>query len=71
MSSVLRAFPREQEEWPLLIVVPASLRLVWAEELEKWLPHLRPSCIHVIEGKEDRVAQVGGRGQAHKELLMW
>ena len=37
--------------------MPASLRLVWAEELEKWLPHLRPSCIHVIEGKADRVAQ--------------
>ena len=44
-----------QEEWPLLIIVPASLRLVWAEELEKWLPHLRPSSIHVIEGKSDRV----------------
>jgi hypothetical protein len=45
-----------QEEWPLLIIVPASLRLVWAEELEKWLPQLRPSSIHVIEGKEGRVA---------------
>ncbi len=39
-----------QEDWPLLIVVPASLRLVWAEELERWLPHLRPNCIHVIYG---------------------
>ena len=44
-----------QEEWPLLIIVPASLRLVWAEELEKWLPRLRPSSIHVIEGKTDRL----------------
>ena len=44
-----------QEEWPLLIIVPASLRLVWAEELERWLPHLRPSSIHVIEGKSDRL----------------
>lgn len=44
-----------QDEWPLLIVVPASLRLVWAEELERWLPHLRPASIHVIEGKGDRV----------------
>ena len=35
--------------------MPASLRLVWAEELEKWLPHLRPSSIHVIEGKSDRL----------------
>jgi hypothetical protein len=49
-----------QEEWPLLIIVPASLRLVWAEELEKWLPHLRPASIHVIEGKENRVSQVTG-----------
>ena len=45
-----------QEEWPLLVVAPASLRLVWAEELEKWLPGLRPCHIHVIEGKEGRVA---------------
>ena len=44
-----------QDEWPLLIIVPASLRLLWAEELEKWLPHLRPSSIHVIEGKSDRL----------------
>jgi hypothetical protein len=52
-----RNLPRPaQEEWPLLIIAPASLRLVWAEELEKWLPQLRPSSIHVIEGKEGRVA---------------
>jgi hypothetical protein len=24
------------------VVVPASLRLVWAEEIERWLPHVRP-----------------------------
>ena len=52
-----------EDEWPLLVVVPASLRLVWAEELERWLPHLRPSSIHVIEGKEHRVAQVRGAGR--------
>lgn len=43
-----------QEEWPLLIIVPASLRLVWAEEIERWLPHVRPGGVTVIEGKEDR-----------------
>ena len=64
-----------QDEWPLLVIVPASLRLVWAEELEKWLPHLRPSCIHVIEGKEDRVGQVGrhdrgiGAGRSYRSTV--
>eukprot|EP00854_Cymbomonas_tetramitiformis_P016952 gene16952-20142_t len=36
------------EEWPLLVVVPASLRLMWVEELERWLPCLRPVDIHVV-----------------------
>ena len=44
-----------QEEWPLLVIVPAAMRLVWAEELEKWLPSVRPSRIHVIESKADRL----------------
>ncbi|KAK9794347.1 hypothetical protein WJX73_008577, partial [Symbiochloris irregularis] len=39
-----------RESWPLLVVVPASLRLAWAEELERWVPLLRPSHIHLIEG---------------------
>lgn len=39
----------------MLIIAPASLRLVWAEELERWLPHLRPSQIHVIENRTDRL----------------
>jgi hypothetical protein len=34
-----------QDEWPLLVIVPASLRLVWAEEIEKWMPHIRPSQV--------------------------
>ncbi|GIM10874.1 hypothetical protein Vretimale_14474, partial [Volvox reticuliferus] len=53
-----------EDEWPLLCIVPASLRLVWAEELEKWLPHLRPSHIHVIEGKANRLTGRASRGQA-------
>ena len=28
------------QPWPALLVVPASLRLMWAEELERWLPEL-------------------------------
>ena len=37
-------------------MVPASLRLAWAEELAKWLPHVRPSQVHVIEGRTDRLS---------------
>lgn len=44
-----------QAEWPLLVVTPASLRLNWAEELERWLPLLRPAHVRVIEGREDRL----------------
>lgn len=44
------------DEWPLLVVVPASCRLQWAEEIERWLPHLRPSQLHVIEGQAGRVS---------------
>jgi SNF2 family DNA or RNA helicase len=40
--------------WPLLVVAPASLRLVWAEELEKWLPDLPPGSIRVIFDKHGR-----------------
>lgn len=37
------------------MVAPASLRLVWAEELARWLPHLRACAVHVIEGRTDRL----------------
>ncbi|XP_036057883.1 DNA annealing helicase and endonuclease ZRANB3 [Onychomys torridus] len=42
-----------KEEWPLLIVVPSSLRYPWAEELEKWIPELEPEEINVIMNKTD------------------
>ncbi|XP_006834663.1 PREDICTED: DNA annealing helicase and endonuclease ZRANB3 [Chrysochloris asiatica] len=40
-------------EWPLLIVVPSSLRYPWTEEIEKWIPELGPEEIHVIQNKTD------------------
>ncbi|XP_008830671.1 DNA annealing helicase and endonuclease ZRANB3 [Nannospalax galili] len=42
-----------KEEWPLLIVVPSSLRYPWTEELEKWIPELGPEEINVILNKTD------------------
>ncbi|CBZ53606.1 conserved hypothetical protein [Neospora caninum Liverpool] len=51
LLSIYRAFP-------VLIVVPASLRLVWAEAIERWLPSLScpPSSLLVIFGSDDRPA---------------
>jgi hypothetical protein len=37
------------------VVVPASMRLVWAEQIEEWLPHMRPAHVHVIEGRDQRL----------------
>ena len=43
-----------ESEWPLLVVVPASLRLMWVEELERWIPYLRPGHISVVFSGADR-----------------
>ncbi|KAG7315354.1 hypothetical protein KOW79_021442 [Hemibagrus wyckioides] len=42
-----------RHEWPLLIVVPSSLKYPWIEELERWLPELRPDDINLVESKAD------------------
>ncbi|XP_066467994.1 DNA annealing helicase and endonuclease ZRANB3 [Tiliqua scincoides] len=42
-----------KNEWPLLIVVPSSLRYPWVDELEKWIPDLRPEDIIIIQNKTD------------------
>ncbi|XP_007494156.1 DNA annealing helicase and endonuclease ZRANB3 isoform X2 [Monodelphis domestica] len=42
-----------KNEWPLLIVVPSSLRYPWTEEIEKWIPELGPQEIVIIQNKTD------------------
>ncbi|XP_072328420.1 DNA annealing helicase and endonuclease ZRANB3 isoform X2 [Scyliorhinus torazame] len=42
-----------QKEWPLLIVVPSSLKYPWIEEMEKWIIELNPDDINLIESKSD------------------
>lgn len=40
------------DEWPLLVVCPASMRYIWAAELERWLPTgLAPALVHLCEGR--------------------
>ena len=54
-----------------MVVVPASLRLVWAEELERWLPHLRPRSIHVIYGSKDWPPPPDKLKVMHSLILLW
>ncbi|XP_074857171.1 DNA annealing helicase and endonuclease ZRANB3 [Carettochelys insculpta] len=42
-----------KKEWPLLIVVPSSLRYPWIDEMEKWIPELCPDDISIIQNKSD------------------
>ncbi|XP_076579618.1 DNA annealing helicase and endonuclease ZRANB3 isoform X2 [Chaetodon auriga] len=46
--AVAYAFRRE---WPLLVVVPSSLKYPWIEELERWIPELQPGDINLVENK--------------------
>ena len=38
-----------KDEWPLLIVVPSSLRYPWIEEIERWFPEIHPHDINLIQ----------------------
>ncbi|KAM6892976.1 DNA annealing helicase and endonuclease ZRANB3 [Lycodopsis pacificus] len=42
-----------RQEWPLLVVVPSSLKYPWIEELERWIPELHPGDINLVENKSD------------------
>ena len=41
------------QEWPLLVMCPASLRYTWPAEIEKFLPSLPTSAIYVVSGFDD------------------
>ncbi|KAM8722201.1 DNA annealing helicase and endonuclease ZRANB3 isoform 1-T5 [Acanthopagrus schlegelii] len=40
-----------RKEWPLLVVVPSSLKYPWIEEMERWIPELQPGDINLVENK--------------------
>ncbi|KAJ8035846.1 DNA annealing helicase and endonuclease ZRANB3 [Holothuria leucospilota] len=40
-------------EWPVLVVLPSSMKYPWIEELEKWLPCLQPNEINLISSSTD------------------
>ncbi|XP_014771023.1 SWI/SNF-related matrix-associated actin-dependent regulator of chromatin subfamily A-like protein 1 isoform X2 [Octopus bimaculoides] len=46
-----------RNEWPLLIVVPSSVRFDWAQQIRRWVPSLDPQEINVIlKGKDSGVS---------------
>ncbi|GMN54237.1 hypothetical protein TIFTF001_023365 [Ficus carica] len=45
-------------EGSVLIVCPAILRFSWAEELERWVPFLLPSDIHLVFGHQNNPAHL-------------
>ncbi|KAG9339534.1 hypothetical protein JZ751_023677 [Albula glossodonta] len=54
-----------RKEWPVLIVVPSSLKYPWIEEMEKWIPELNPEDINLVENKMD----VSGIGSSKVTVL--
>ncbi|NWX25987.1 ZRAB3 endonuclease, partial [Notiomystis cincta] len=54
-----------KNEWPLLIVVPSSLRYPWVDEMEKWIPELSPHDISIIQNKTD----IGGIATSKVTIL--
>ncbi|XP_077978746.1 SWI/SNF-related matrix-associated actin-dependent regulator of chromatin subfamily A-like protein 1 [Glandiceps talaboti] len=40
-------------EWPVLVVVPSSVKLTWAEAFIRWVPSLDPQRINVIAKSKD------------------
>lgn len=59
-----------RDKWPLLVIVPASLRAIWADEFEKWLPDLSPRDIHLIFGKSDRLRMESGDRNALPKIVI-
>ncbi|EPY89080.1 hypothetical protein CB1_000138048 [Camelus ferus] len=42
-----------QKEWPLLVVVPSSVRFTWEQVFCRWLLSLRPDRINVVVTRKD------------------
>lgn len=45
-----------QQEWPVLVIAPSSLRFVWRDQAAQWLPHLvgaEGEGVHVMRSSKD------------------
>jgi SNF2 family DNA or RNA helicase len=44
-----------RQDWPVLIIVPSSLKLVWKEEIFRWLDFLPPNAVFIINTLQDKI----------------
>ncbi|XP_012866663.1 PREDICTED: SWI/SNF-related matrix-associated actin-dependent regulator of chromatin subfamily A-like protein 1 isoform X2 [Dipodomys ordii] len=44
-----------RKEWPLLVVVPSSVRFTWEQAFLQWLPSLNPEDINVVVTRKGRL----------------
>lgn len=54
-----------RRDWPVLVVVPNSVRLVWADELERWIPDLGPYGVNVLKTSSDITGLTSGCASFH------
>lgn len=40
-----------KNEWPLLVLCPASLKVNWREEFFKWIPELKKNEVYLVDSK--------------------
>jgi SNF2 family DNA or RNA helicase len=40
-----------RNDWPLLVVVPSAVKYNWAEEIQRWLPDLPPTDVHIVSSR--------------------
>ncbi|XP_052247211.1 SWI/SNF-related matrix-associated actin-dependent regulator of chromatin subfamily A-like protein 1 isoform X2 [Dreissena polymorpha] len=42
-----------KDEWPLLVVVPSSVRFDWSQQFQRWVPSLDPQSVNVVVAGKD------------------
>jgi len=40
-----------RDEWPVLIICPASIKLNWRDEFMRWIPDLERKDFYILQSK--------------------